>query len=120
MLARRTLLLVILGACGGTEVKAQAAADFGCAEEAIQTDVLTVSVSKAQGCGRTDIYGYSDPQDRWFSVSERAAFELGCDRDKLAVAQVGPNQAGVTGCGVRRVYVFTDSGWKLDSTAPAK
>jgi hypothetical protein len=114
-------IALLAGGLAGCSVSAavQASADFGCAEEAIQVDELNTYVQKAQGCGRTDIYGYSEPQGRWYSVRERASFELGCERDKLEVTQVGPNQAGVTGCNTRRVYVFTDSGWVLDSSGEA-
>lgn len=55
---------------------------------------------------------------------DRAAYELGCPRSKLQLhglntpldqlVELG-SQIGVEGCGQRAVYVFTQTGWLLNS-----
>ena len=108
---------LLLAGCGVASLHERAAADFGCAQDAIQTEHLSGVVDKAQGCGKSDVYGWHWEQNRWFSVLERASFELSCPRQDLSVTVLGPRQVGVSGCDAKRVYVFTDAGWLLDSGA---
>lgn len=108
---------LLLAGCGIASLHERAAADFGCAQDAIQTEHLSGVVDKAQGCGKSDVYGWHWEQNRWFSVLERASFELSCPRQDLSVTVLGPRQVGVSGCDAKRVYVFTDAGWLLDSGA---
>jgi hypothetical protein len=93
----------------------KAATDFGCAETGLTVEELGGLVQKVSGCGKTDIYGYLVMQDRWLSVTERASFELSCPRDQITLTSLAPSQVGVSGCDTKRVYVFSDAGWLLDS-----
>lgn len=108
---------LLLAGCGVASLRERAAADFACAEESIETEHLSGVVDKALGCGKADVYGWHWEQNRWFSVLERASFELSCPRKDLSVTVLGPRQVGVSGCDAKRVYVFTDAGWLLDSGA---
>jgi len=38
---------------------------------------------------------------------ERAAFELECPKDQLAVTELSGNTFGVTGCGKKAVYMYS-------------
>jgi hypothetical protein len=61
---------------------------------------------------------------------DRASFELRCPREKLTLHELnarlddrilvveGGTQVGVSGCGHRAVYVWTSSGWMLNSESP--
>ncbi len=39
-----------------------------------------------------------------------AAFELGCDQEKISINQFSRTQVGVSGCGKKAVYVRTPGG----------
>lgn len=92
----------------------------------------------ATACGANVKVGeYSLDQELWDSaqaqVRERAAFELKCPKEQLALTLLAaqfpadtrlnaPKQIGVDGCGRRLVYVVSRSGWVLNSSdaAPSK
>jgi hypothetical protein len=45
----------------------------------------------------------------------RAAFDFKCPEDQVHLHELSRFQQGVEGCGRRGVYVYTTSGWVLNS-----
>jgi hypothetical protein len=58
-------------------------------------------------------------------VRNRASFEMSCDKDRIDVVVLAVDtidktyatQLGASGCGHKRVYVSSPSGWVLDSAS---
>lgn len=102
---------------------AQAASDFGCSEEQIVVDSVGAAY-KVGGCGKLDVYLHDYAQNTWSALRNRAAFELSCDKDALAVTVIDSQTYGVAGCNKKAVYKrLPYTGFVLDSgqeTAPDK
>lgn len=70
------------------------------------------------GCGTRDTLFRVGSSHRINAASEavhRAAFETGCVEQAMQYAVLAPDQLGVRGCGTRRVYISTSSGWTLNA-----
>lgn len=48
-------------------------------------------------------------------LEKRAAFDLQCPKGELQFHDTGPGSKGVTGCGQQVTYVWTESGWILNT-----
>jgi hypothetical protein len=105
-----TMLLSALAAgCGPGKsqlLRAKAVTDLGCAEDKLATDNLIPYVENVSGCGKQDVYAWDGKLDRWISLRERAAFELGCDRNAIDITVLDTMTYGAAGCEQRVVYKF--------------
>ena len=93
--------------------------------------LLALFAGLSSGCVTTTVVGGKTlGSQRWNEDSEairtRAAFDLHCAADQLALTILAINrrggwtpiatQVGVSGCGNQAVYVLSPSGWVVNST----
>jgi len=109
-LLRRSLLtaVVIVVAGCGVSPKPKAAQALACSKDKITYENAdqygnTIIIT---GCGKKDIL-YPD-QNKWASLRERAAFEMSCGAGELELSVIESSVFGVTGCGHRIVYKWSN------------
>jgi hypothetical protein len=99
-------------------LKAKAASDFHCSENALRNETFTEGIEKVSGCGKEDLYAWDSAQTKWISALDRAEFDLSCKREQLTSKHLGARDVGVTGCGKKATYILHPaSGWVMNSTA---
>lgn len=91
--------------------------------------ILALCIGLAQaGCATVESGGFkvdrADTERAFDQVRARAAWDFRCADDSLTLVVLAvfdggtwndyPAQIGVTGCGVRAVYVSTSRGWLLN------
>ncbi len=114
----------LLAGCGGGGEQLllqQGSADLKCPIESVKTKEPAIWIGHAKGCGREMAYRWDG--DGWISPLKRAEFELSCPKDKLELSILEEGTVGISGCGQRVVYVFTQTTsvsrgeWVLNSTS---
>jgi hypothetical protein len=108
----RALILVFLvgitPACTlGHYVREQAARDFVCPKDRVQTTSDDGWVFTARGCGRQAIY--LGPAAA--SPITRASYDLSCAPEQLSMVYLGNYAVGVEGCGKKITYAYVDGAW---------
>ena len=71
-----------------------------------------MSTGEATGCGHAVMYRWNSVERKWYSVLDRATFDLSCPKDQIQVQELGSKtQVGVSGCDKKATYVLTSHGW---------
>lgn len=97
-----------------------AAKDTNCTADQLVHMYLGENQHKMTGCGTDAVLELRCMMGScaWISdLRTRAAFDLNCDREKIAVQKVDKNTSGATGCGKRATYVINamDGSWIMNS-----
>ncbi|MBK7861939.1 MAG: hypothetical protein IPJ65_25650 [Archangiaceae bacterium] len=68
----------------------------------------------SQITGKPEVVGHED------DLRKQAAFELGCNEQRLDVMNMAPDTAGVKGCEQNAVYKWNGASWALSSKESEK
>ena len=92
-------------------IRSQAAREFSCPENQVQTANLEDWVFNATGCGREAIYVCPYTSEPGQSPIERASFDLSCPAEQLKMTYLGNRSIGVEGCGKKGSYAWVGQAW---------
>ncbi len=94
--------------------------DMGCGPGRVATTQAGFW-GRAAGCGKDYVYWYDASQDKWVSALDRAAFDLSCPKAQLSMIMLTGQQAAVSGCGKKAVYLgHVERGWIMNSVSEAR
>jgi hypothetical protein len=114
---------------GKAFIARDAASLLMCPQKEVQVFDVSTSVRQAVGCGRSELYvNVNVLNDAWrdtWDLRQRAAFDLRCSSDSLALSPLsssGLPQIGVSGCDRTAVYAMIQTSvgtlnWVMEDTS---